>query len=140
MWHFENKSQIDDLQSQIQHQNNVNKSIQNRLQIKSEVAPYEFEKKIEVLQNRLREADEKIEIISFESSISKCFLKRAQEDISGLNTDVYLLQLNNHDQNQCLCEKVDELKTLKYELAKKEKENSAIRNLMELYKKQLKTT
>ena len=58
LWHFENKSQIDDLQSQIQHQNNENKRIQNRLQIKYNVTSYfnknEFIKKIEGLHNTVQ--------------------------------------------------------------------------------------
>ena len=55
LWHFEQISQIADLQAQIEHQYIKNKRIQNRLQINHDITSYfkkkEFGKKIESLRN-----------------------------------------------------------------------------------------
>ena len=115
LWHFEQISQVADLQAKIKHQDIKNKRIQNRLWISHDVTSY-FKGK---LRNRLQEADEKIESVSFELSISKCFLKCAHGDISSLNIDVYMLLLNIQDQHQLWTESIDEVKTLTGDLAKK---------------------
>ena len=90
MWHFKNKSQIDDLQSQIKHQNNENKRIQLKSNFETSILRCFLNGKmkeinfiqedlcntVQVLQNELMEKDSKIHLMKQEQELQGLKLRK----------------------------------------------------------------
>ena len=89
LWHFKNKSQIDDLQLQIKHQNNENKRIQLNSNFETSilrcflsgkmkeinVIQEDLRNTVQVLQNELMEKDSEIQLIKKLQELQEVELK-----------------------------------------------------------------